>query len=79
MCEDIDFIFMIDADQITMYKFFFFSFETIEIEVYQFINVIEIFSIAVTNNRKLTKNLQKFKKTEHLQYVVHVMQQAESF
>lgn len=37
MCEDIDFILMTDADQITMYmQFFFFPpFTTIDIEVYQ--------------------------------------------
>lgn len=68
MCEDIDFIFMIDADQITKYMHFFFfpPFTTIKIEVYQkYSKNCDINSIHCMIG--ITKESTMISKTDHFQ------------
>lgn len=66
MCEDIDFIFMIDANQITKYMHFFFfpPFTTIKIEVYQKYSKNYSLQLQMIG---ITKESTMISKTDHFQ------------
>lgn len=66
MCEDIDFIFMIDADQITKYMHFFFfpPFTTIKIEGYQKYSKNYSLQLQMIG---ITKESTMISKTDHFQ------------